>query len=133
LASTFFRLQSSAGVRALTLVDAKRLLRSQPVTALSEKHKSSEIQKAAGASPPMPGISSQQAADGLHDASERHLLAVAGSLRWASESAARGNYRDALGWLHALEAAGEELTHEYSTNRSTWLRAAETQSESVTS
>jgi hypothetical protein len=55
-------------------------------------------------------------------AAERHLAAVAGSLGWANEAAAREDYRDALGWLQVLEAAGEELPSEYLATRQLWLR-----------
>lgn len=57
-------------------------------------------------------------------AEARHLGAVAGSLRFASESAARGDHRDALGWLNVLEAVGEVLPAEYVAKRGAWLAAA---------
>jgi hypothetical protein len=37
------------------------------------------------------------------DSDARHLAAVARSLRWADEAAERRDYRDALGWLQAVE------------------------------
>jgi hypothetical protein len=57
------------------------------------------------------------------DAVERHRAAVAGSLRFASESAARADYRDALGWLQVLESVGEQLPADYVAKRQTWLGA----------
>ena len=43
----------------------------------------------------------REALDRAHD---RHLAAVARSLGWARESAARGDYADALGWVRVVEA-----------------------------
>lgn len=37
----------------------------------------------------------------------KHLAAMARSLGWADESAARGDYADALGWVETVEALGE--------------------------
>jgi hypothetical protein len=54
-------------------------------------------------------------------ASSKHLAAVAGSFRYASEAAVRGDYRDALGWLQVLEAVGEELPSRYLAKRQEWL------------
>jgi hypothetical protein len=56
-------------------------------------------------------------------AAERHLEAVAGSLKFASEAAGRGDHRDALGWLNVLEALGEELPADYIADRTAWLAA----------
>ena len=54
---------------------------------------------------------------------DRHLAAVARSLGWARESAARGDYADALGWVRVVEAIGDAIPHEYETKRQTWLSA----------
>jgi hypothetical protein len=48
---------------------------------------------------------------------------VARSLRWADEAAERRDYRDALGWLRAVEAAGDELPDAYQARRNAWLVA----------
>ena len=39
----------------------------------------------------------------------KHLAAVARTLRWADESAARGDYADALRWVETIEALGDPL------------------------
>ena len=52
-----------------------------------------------------------------------HLRAVANTLRWAEESATRGRYADALGWLKVLDVIGEELPADYQTKRAEWRRA----------
>jgi hypothetical protein len=54
---------------------------------------------------------------------DRHLAAVARSLGWARESAARGEYADALGWVGVVEAIGDPIPHEYDAERQTWLSA----------
>jgi len=51
---------------------------------------------------------------------ERHLAAVRRSLRWAQESADRGDYADALGWIGVLEAIGEQLPPGYQAKRQAW-------------
>jgi hypothetical protein len=61
--------------------------------------------------------------DSYKDSDSRHLAAVARSLRWADEAAERGEYRDALGWLQAVEAAGEKLSDAYQARRNAWLVA----------
>jgi len=48
---------------------------------------------------------------------------VARSLGWARESAARGDYADALGWVRVVEAIGDPIPHEYEAKRQVWLRA----------
>jgi hypothetical protein len=55
--------------------------------------------------------------------SDRHLAAVARSLGWARESAARGDYADALGWVRVVEAIGGPIPHEYEAQRQAWLSA----------
>jgi hypothetical protein len=54
------------------------------------------------------------------DPSERHLTAVRRSLGWAQESADRGDYADALGWIRMLEAIGEQLPREYQAKGRAW-------------
>jgi hypothetical protein len=44
---------------------------------------------------------------------DRHLAAVARSLGWTQESAARGDYADALSWVQVVEAIGEPIPHQY--------------------
>ncbi len=51
----------------------------------------------------------------------RHSTAIAHSLGWADDAAARDNHTDALSWLRTIEAIGDELTPEYHTKRQTWL------------
>jgi hypothetical protein len=50
-------------------------------------------------------------------------MAVRRSLGWAQESADRGDYADALGWIDVLEAIGEQLPASYQTRRQAWRRA----------
>ena len=54
------------------------------------------------------------------DAPQRHLTAVRRSLGWAQESADRGDYADALGWIRVLEAIGEQLPPGYQAKRRAW-------------
>ena len=54
---------------------------------------------------------------------DRHLAAVARSLGWAQESAARGDYADALSWVQVVEAIGDPIPHEYETERRAWRGA----------
>lgn len=54
---------------------------------------------------------------------DRHLAAVARSLGWAQESAERGDYADALEWIQAVEAIGEQLPPGYQTKRRAWNSA----------
>jgi hypothetical protein len=51
---------------------------------------------------------------------ERHRAAVRRSLVWAQESADRGDYADALGWIGVLEAIGEQLSPAYLAKRQAW-------------
>jgi hypothetical protein len=62
-------------------------------------------------------------AKAARDDSDRHLAAVTRSLGWAAESAARGDYADALGWLRVIEAIGDEVSHEYQAKRREWRAA----------
>ncbi len=54
---------------------------------------------------------------------DSHLVAVGRSLAWAQESADRGDYLDALGWIGVVEAIGEELSAVYQERRQAWSRA----------
>jgi hypothetical protein len=56
-------------------------------------------------------------------AADRNLAAVSRSLEWARESAARGDYADALAWVQVVEAIGDQLQPEYQTKRQAWLSA----------
>ena len=56
-------------------------------------------------------------------AHDRHLAAVARSLGWARESAARGDYADALGWVRVVEAIGDAIPYEIEVKRQMWLSA----------
>ena len=50
----------------------------------------------------------------------KHLAAVARTLVWADESAERGDHFDAIAWLEALEAIGDELPEVYEIRRDSW-------------
>ena len=52
-----------------------------------------------------------------------HRVAVANTLTWAEESAARGDYVNALAWLNVLDAIGETLAEPYEIKRLDWRRA----------
>ena len=60
-------------------------------------------------------------------ASDRHLAAVTRSLRWAQESAERGDYPDALAWVQVVEATGSQLPPGFQDKRRAWLDAIEGQ------
>lgn len=55
----------------------------------------------------------------------RHLAAVARSFGWADESAGRGDYADALGWVNVIVAMRDPIPQEYQIKRQAWLRAAQ--------
>jgi len=55
----------------------------------------------------------------------RHLAAVARSFGWADESAARGDYADALGWVDVIAAMRDPIPQEYQIKRQAWLRATQ--------
>jgi hypothetical protein len=57
-----------------------------------------------------------------------HRVAVANTLSWAEESAARGDYVNALAWLSVLDAIGETLQESYEIKRLDWRRALVEQS-----
>lgn len=52
-----------------------------------------------------------------------HRVAVANTLGWAEESAARGDYVNALAWLNVLDAIRETLPEAYEIKRLGWRRA----------
>jgi hypothetical protein len=56
-------------------------------------------------------------------AASRHRAAVARSLGWADEYAARGQYAEALGWVQVVEAVDEQLSVEFENKRRAWLSA----------
>jgi hypothetical protein len=58
-------------------------------------------------------------------AQARHQAAVARSLGWAHESAARGDYVDALSWMRTLDAVGHTFTATDATARAAWTVAQE--------
>ena len=61
---------------------------------------------------------------GVHvSADDRHLAAVARSLGWAQQAAARGDYAEALSWVGVVEAIGDRIPTEYQTKRQAWLGA----------
>ena len=53
----------------------------------------------------------------------RHLAAVTRSLQWADEAAEHGDHADAIAWLRALEAIGDELSAGYRIKLHAWLLA----------
>lgn len=53
---------------------------------------------------------------------KRHTAAVARSLGWARDSAARGDYADALDWVRVVEAIGDRIPEEFETMRRAWRR-----------
>jgi hypothetical protein len=55
-------------------------------------------------------------------AGERHRAAVARTLGWADEAAARHDFHDALAWLKTLEAIGETLPDHYLRKQEAWRR-----------
>jgi hypothetical protein len=68
---------------------------------------------------------------GNEDPDERHRVAVAQSLRWAQESATRGDYVSALARIRALEAIGDQLPQEFQLKRLAWIAALAERSASV--
>ena len=54
--------------------------------------------------------------------SDRHRAAVRSSFGWAQNSADRGDYADALGWIDVLEAIGEDIPSDYQAKRRDWDR-----------
>jgi hypothetical protein len=53
----------------------------------------------------------------------RHLAAVARSFALADAAAERGEYTEALAWLRAVLAIGDEIPAEYQVKRRVWQRA----------
>jgi hypothetical protein len=66
---------------------------------------------------------STRSGDPLVTDNERHLTAVARSVGWARESAARGDYVDALGWIEVIEAIGDKLSDDCQIERQAWRTA----------
>jgi hypothetical protein len=54
---------------------------------------------------------------------ETHRTAVANTLTWTEESAARGDYVNALAGLNVLDAIRETLPEAYEIKRLDWRRA----------
>jgi hypothetical protein len=55
----------------------------------------------------------------------RHLAAVRRSLQWADEAAELADHADAIAWLRAVEAIGDELSAAYRLKLHAWLLALE--------
>ncbi len=47
-------------------------------------------------------------------------IAVARTLAWADEAAARDDFQDALAWLSTLESVGHTVPPEYEIKREQW-------------
>lgn len=60
------------------------------------------------------------ASDDAANHETRHQAAVASTLHWADEAAERQDHGDALAWLDALEAIGDELPSVYEARRHEW-------------
>lgn len=69
-----------------------------------------------------PGVANSPGSPRLSEA-DRHRAAVSRSLRWALESADRGDYADALGWIDVVEAIGERIPSSHQTKRQAWCDA----------
>jgi hypothetical protein len=53
----------------------------------------------------------------------KHDRAVAQTLDWADEAAARGEHAEALAWLQTIEAVGDRLSDAYEQKRGHWQAA----------
>ena len=53
----------------------------------------------------------------------RHLAAVTRSLQWADDAAEHGDHANAIAWLRAVEAIGDELSAAYRIKLHAWLLA----------
>jgi hypothetical protein len=53
-------------------------------------------------------------------AAELRQDAIKQSLRWAQESADRGDYPEAVGWIQTLELIGEKVPPSYEAKRREW-------------
>ena len=73
-----------------------------------------------GVATPPPGVYTSPEAGRNQD---RHLAAVTRSLQWADEAAERGDHADAIAWLRAVEAIGDELSAAYRIKLHSWLLA----------
>jgi hypothetical protein len=62
----------------------------------------------------------------ISGSSARHARAVAQTLGWADEAAARDDHAGALAWLRTLEVIGDELSAAYEAKRHSWRLAFET-------
>jgi hypothetical protein len=80
------------------------------------------VHASAGADDDGRWMGSSPRAAGL-SATSRHLAAVNRSLGWAQESADRGDYADALGWIDVVEAIGEQLPFAFEVKRRAWSRS----------
>ncbi len=61
--------------------------------------------------------------DSREERASKHLAAVARGLQWADEPAEHEGDFDAVGWLHAVKPAGDELPHRYETKPHPWQLA----------
>ena len=55
----------------------------------------------------------------------QHAAIIARTLAWADESAARGEYVEAVRWVETVRDMGHDLPSEYEANRDMWLSAIE--------
>jgi hypothetical protein len=73
---------------------------------------------------PEPGIGRQDwtgfASGSRAKREAKHRAAVATTLQWADEAAARGDHFDAVAWLGTLEAIGDKLPEVYEIRRDSW-------------
>jgi hypothetical protein len=67
-------------------------------------------------------ISAQPGSDRI-SGPDRHLAAVTRSLGWAQESADRGDYADALGWVQVVEATGDLFSTAQRATHQVWRDA----------
>ncbi len=56
-------------------------------------------------------------------AAEKHHRAVMNTLSWADQSAADGDYADAVAWLDTITAIGDPLPTPYAARRASWQAA----------
>ncbi len=54
---------------------------------------------------------------------DKHHQAVMNTLSWADQSAAGGDYADALAWLDIITAIGDELPDPYPAKQAAWRAA----------
>lgn len=99
-----------------------------PGLSAADVTKATELSLKSGGRAPVlsgqPALSSGTSPAQQYDrAAAKHLAAVAQSFAWAEESAARGDYVDALGWIAAVEATGDRLSDAFETKRHAWVIA----------